>query len=64
MNLYSWERDPAQVAADKIADSTDAIKSAAKMRADLAAAKGAPESGDSAFDEARMRAYRSAPWNK
>lgn len=62
MKIYTHERDPSQVAADALEDSTDAIKSAAAMRADLAKAKAASATGDSAFDAARSAAYAKAKW--
>lgn len=42
--------------------SMDAIKSALQMKTDLARAKAASATGDSAFDEARAKAYAKAKW--
>lgn len=42
--------------------SMDAIKSALQMKNDLARAKAASATGDSAFDEMRAKAYSKAKW--
>ena len=58
MRHYEHERDPVQVAADELERSADAVKSAAKMRADLAKAKANdPDEADAIMRQMRVGPY-------